>query len=80
MPRRLSISIFDQRDLDRALKAVKKAAMKAGFEVVGMKICFDGSIDLRFYHPQNDNTRDGGRDQDDLDRELAEFEARNGQG
>jgi len=63
---------FKKGDVTRALKA----AEKAGFKVQRAEVRTDGSIVLDFIGPPI--AMSGAVD--DLDSELAEFEARHGQG
>jgi len=60
---------FRQRDVTAALKA----AVAAGMPVAGVKIDSDGNIVLLMQRPVGDL-------QNELDTELADFEARHGQG
>ena len=60
---------FKQADVTRALKA----ALKAGFKVIRAEVRTDGSIVLDFNGPPIATSGT------DLDRELAELEARHGQ-
>ena len=62
---------FTQADITKALKG----AEKAGFKVQRAEVRSDGSIILDFNAPPIAVSGTV-----DLDRELAEFEARNGQG
>jgi hypothetical protein len=64
---------FKQRDLTRALRA----AAKAGQPVQRFEIDREGKIVLVITKSQDQTNL---TPQDDLDRELAEFEARHGEG
>lgn len=59
---------FKQRDVTKALKAT----VKAGIAVARVEIGMDGKIVVVTQQP-------AATPQDDLDRELKEFEARHGQ-
>jgi hypothetical protein len=63
---------FKQGDVTRAIKA----AVKAGLKVQRAEVRSDGSIVLDFNGPPVATSGTV----DDLDSELAEFEARHGQG
>lgn len=62
---------FRQRDIARAVKAVQST----GVGVARVEIGSDGKISILTGKPVDASTASG---QDDLDRELAEFEARHG--
>jgi hypothetical protein len=67
MPR--APSTFRQQDVTRAVKAVSAA----GVHIARVEIGRDGTIVVVTRQPATSQ-------QDDLDQELAEFEARHGQG
>jgi hypothetical protein len=62
---------FRQRDVTRAVRAV----FAAGAVISGVEISADGKIVVVVASQQQSASQ-----QDDLDRELAEFESRHGQG
>jgi hypothetical protein len=75
MPR--ASSTFRQTDVTRAVKAVRAA----GVEVGKVEIRPDGTITIGAGSADKvGQTTDNGAVSNDLDRELAEFEERHGQG
>ena len=66
-------SIFRQQDLTKAIRG----ATKAGVDIARIEIAKDGRIVLVVGNSQDQTIV---TPQDDLDRELAEFEARHGEG
>lgn len=74
-------SLFKERDVTRATKAVRAA----GLEIVRVEIAKDGAIVVFPGKPETpavkaDQINDNSAVPDALDRELVEFEERHGQG
>ena len=70
---RVPSTIFRQQDLTKAIRG----ATKAGVDIARIEIAQDGRIVLVVGNSQEQTIV---TPQDDLDRELAEFEARHGEG
>jgi hypothetical protein len=66
-------SIFRQQDVTKAIRG----ATKAGVNIARIEIARDGKIVIMVTKSQDLTIA---TPQDDLDRELAEFEARHGEG